>query len=59
MAMEKKYCGSCRRTAWHNPSGKKDGSPRCTFCGSPVTTNPGKREYWENLRRKQSAQPIR
>jgi hypothetical protein len=57
--MEKKYCNSCRRISWHNPSGKKDGSPRCTFCGSPVTTNPGKREYWETIRKHQSAKPVR
>lgn len=57
MGMIKKWCASCHREAWHNPSGKKDGRPRCTFCGDPVPTGP-KREANEELRRKQSAKPV-
>jgi hypothetical protein len=53
MPMEKEYCTSCSQTTWHNPSGKKEGRPRCTYCGSPITSNPGKREYQEMMRTKQ------
>lgn len=53
--MDKKHCLSCGRTGWHN-SIMKDPKWRCCFCGSPVTTNPGKREFWEEWRRKQANQ---
>jgi ribosomal protein L37E len=52
--MEKKHCASCQRVAWHNP--KKDGL-RCTFCGFPITSNPAKREWQEELRKRQSVKP--
>jgi len=51
----KKFCSSCGQNTLHNESGKKDAPPRCTYCGSPVTTNPAKREHFESLRRKQVA----
>lgn len=61
--MVKKFCSSCFRETWHNPMGKagtKDGKDsrglRCSFCGHPVSTNPGKRESQEQIRKKLSAQ---
>lgn len=54
-SMEKKFCVTCSQQTWHNPSGKKDGTPRCTYCGAPVTSNPGKREHWDGIKRKQVA----
>jgi DNA-directed RNA polymerase subunit RPC12/RpoP len=51
----KKFCASCAREQWHNESGKKDGAPRCTYCGSPVPTSIVKKEHLEGIRRKQIA----
>ncbi len=54
-SMLKKFCSSCAQETWHNPSGKKDGSPRCVYCGTPVSTNIAKRELQEFIKRKQIA----
>lgn len=56
--MTKKHCTSCGRIVWHNAM-KKVGEYRCTFCGSPCSTNPAKREHQEAIRKKQAAQPMR
>lgn len=50
--MEKKHCTSCRQTTWHNLRGNKNEPSRCTYCGHPVSNNPGKREHQEGTRRK-------
>jgi len=36
MSMTLQHCSECGVTAWHNPTGKKDGKPRCTYCGYPA-----------------------
>ena len=51
----RKHCNSCSKDTIHNERGKKDEPARCTYCGSPVTTNPAKREYWELIRKQQVA----
>lgn len=53
-SMINQYCTSCRKTTWHNPTSTKYSKPRCTNCGDPVTSNPGKREAAEAYRRKKS-----
>jgi hypothetical protein len=50
MAMLKKHCGSCDGVVWHNAT-KTD--HRCTYCGFPTSTNPGKKETQEFIRRLQ------
>jgi uncharacterized Zn finger protein (UPF0148 family) len=53
--MIQKHCSTCGQHTWHNLSGKKDGSPRCTYCGAPVTSNPAKREHQQGIIRQQIA----
>lgn len=48
-----KYCVSCASERLHNESGKKDGPPRCTYCGAPVPSSINKKEYLESIRRAQ------
>lgn len=54
--MFQKTCSACGKFTWHNKVIAKNGDGRCTYCGTPVTTNQaGKREHQVELRRKQCA----
>lgn len=52
-----KICTSCGKNAQHNELKKvpnEEQRYRCTYCGYPVTTNPGRREFGELIRKRQA-----
>lgn len=52
--MIRRTCSSCSLYVLHNPCAPKNGGWRCTYCGSPISTNvPSKRELQEEIRQKQ------